>query len=135
MTKSITSISMSKKYRTVSGKPVELLAVNANVDSSYNVIGICNGSVATWDKEGHYIGSHSAMSLVEISEYDDFKVDDPVMVRDYFEDDWEKRYFAGINKEGKPTTFVDGSTSWSNSSCPALSWNYCRNPTAEELSE
>jgi hypothetical protein len=137
MTKAITSISMSKTYRTVGGQAVELLAVNANVIGSYNVIGICNSAVTTWDREGHYIGSHSPMSLVEVNPYEDFKIDDPVMVRDYNEGHWFCRYFAGINKEGNPTTWWNGTTSWTaKEECSDIvSWSYCRKPTADELSE
>ena len=70
------------------------------------------------------------IDLIEVSPYDDFKIDDPVMVslNGVY---WERGYFAGVNTKGMPTAFDSGSTSWS--AFAACNWIYCRRPTQEEL--
>lgn len=39
-------------------------------------------------------------------------IDTPVLVSDYGAA-WRKRYFAGVNNDGKPTVYPNGATSWS----------------------
>lgn len=41
-------------------------------------------------------------------------VDTPILVRDYEDDEWIKRYFAGINEDGNVIAFDSGATSWSD---------------------
>lgn len=41
-------------------------------------------------------------------------VDTPILVRDYEDDEWIKRYFAGIDEDGNVTVFDSGATSWSD---------------------
>ena len=38
-----------------------------------------------------------------------------------FGDFWHKRYFAGVNNEGKPLAFYDGQNSWSANGCELIS--------------
>ena len=61
---------------------------------------------------------------------DDFKVDDPVMVR-AVGGNWYKRHFAGTSPTGKLMCFNNGGTSWTTS--VKVFWNECRRPTEEEL--
>ena len=42
------------------------------------------------------------------------KVDTPILVKDYKEDTWERRYFAKY-ENGKVYTWLGGATSWSTS--------------------
>lgn len=37
---------------------------------------------------------------------------------------WYRRYFAGVNDEGKPLVFPDGRTSWSNARCSRMWTSY-----------
>lgn len=69
-------------------------------------------------------------TLVEISPYENFKKDDPVMVSDSG-NNWYKRYFSHV-ENGTPFAFIDGATSWSKTA-GAETWAYCRRPTEEEL--
>jgi hypothetical protein len=48
------------------------------------------------------------------SAYYDFKIDEPVMVRDNCNHQWERRYFAGIDDQGMPLVFCGGGTNWSS---------------------
>lgn len=64
-----------------------------------------------------------------------FKLDDPVMVRDSDESDsaLRRRHFAYVI-DGKIATWVDGHTSLTvRASDDVSAWEYCRKPTAEEL--
>lgn len=66
-----------------------------------------------------------------------FKLDDPVMMRDACEPDSaaRPRYFAGMIN-GRFATWSGGCTSWT-AVAPAdvMMWDYCRKPTAEESSK
>lgn len=75
--------------------------------------------------------------LVQASPYDDFKIDDPVMVRDTDRGKWIQRYFAGVTEDGFARVFVNGRTSWSARGAEGrtATWNECRRPTKEELSD
>jgi len=77
---------------------------------------------------------YCAMRLVEVSQYADFKIDDPVMVRSSKGQDWNCRYFAGVGLDGNAKAFVGGANSWTKSGGDqGHTWNQCRRPTAEEL--
>ena len=78
-----------------------------------------------------------ALDLVEVSPYDDFEIDEPVMVRDSDDAAWARRHFAGVSNDGLPMAWPNGMTSFSIS-CIVRSWRYlewdeCRRPTEEEL--
>ena len=68
-----------------------------------------------------------------VTPWDDFKIDDPVMVRNECNDpSWHCRYFAGVGNN-RPLTFAGSATSWSNEVAFTVGWDECRRPTAEEL--
>lgn len=68
-----------------------------------------------------------------ISEWDDFEIDEPVMVSLGDSEMWYRRYFAGVTDDGYPLTFEDGRTSWTTDSSERIEWKRCRRPTEEEL--
>ena len=53
------------------------------------------------------------VDILESTKIDWYKVpvDTPILVKDKFEDKWQKRYFASYN--GRVLTFMNGTTSWS----------------------
>lgn len=121
-------ISMDKKY-TIKGKPYTVLTVTKPGD--YPVVGHTeHGEIYLHQADGT---GFYASKLVEVTPYDDFKIDEPVMVRDHDTEEWIKRYFAGVNRYGNPLTFDLGNTRWSNDGDGELHWYQCRRPTAEEL--
>lgn len=63
--------------------------------------------------------------IAECKEVDWSKVpiDTPVLVSNN-KDFWYRRYFAGVNDEGKPLVFPDGRTSWSNARCSRIWISY-----------
>lgn len=131
-------ISMDKKYRTRSGIVIRRILCTDRVGSVYPVVSETEGGTILFSTEhGHEVssGDTSPYDLIEVSPYEDFKIDDPVMVSNNGTI-WDKMHFAGVNSEGKPTAFRHGVTSWSSLhlSVP-VSWKHCRKPTAEELAK
>lgn len=134
-------IDINKKYKTRDGREVRIYATDGS--GGFSVHGAIKrddgwGSPLVWAKDGRFNldVDEQPMDLVEVSEWDDFKIDDPVMVARMGNDlseisGWSKRYFAGINEFGKPLTFRDGATSWTADQ--TTTWDLCRKPTPEEL--
>ncbi len=56
-------------------------------------------------------------------EWNKAPIDTPVLVSNNGEK-WYRRYFAGVNDEGKPLVFPDGRTSWSNARCSRMWTSY-----------
>ena len=129
-------ISMDKVYKTKSGLPVRVICVDAI--TSCPVLALIKQTqdaeqLHSYAPDGqHYYKSD--YDLVEYNPLNDFKLDDPIMVRLRIADPWVYRHFAGI-ENGKPTTFINGLTSFSNKekNCPATTWYLYRKPTIEEL--
>ncbi len=69
-------------------------------------------------------------ALTPLPPYHDFKIDEPVMVRDGVHSTWRKENFAGV-REGYATTWESG-TKWSSLG-HVMQWRECRRPTPEEL--
>lgn len=84
-----------------------------------------------WHEE---CGNHNKLIRKWLSEeyeeplsYADWKIDDKVEVSDDGEH-WHRRYFAGVDADGKPLTWADGTTSWTrknNEKCTTL-WKCAR---------
>lgn len=65
--------------------------------------------------------------------YADFKIDEPVMVRNSV-GIWQRRYFAGVDNDGLPLAWSSGGTSWSLQDAQyKCAWPECRRPTLEEM--
>jgi hypothetical protein len=73
--------------------------------------------------------------VTPISEWDDFQIDEPVMVQDKDDEEWIRGYFAGLSDHGYPTTYPNGATSWSTQGMSRIRWKQCRRPTEGELNE
>ncbi len=74
-----------------------------------------------------YLGIYFSDNLVEkVTPYSDFKIDDPVWVRNRVNDEWIPRHFAGI-KNDLPSTFDRGTTSHTapQENVAASTWNFC----------
>ena len=128
-------ISMDKKYRTKEGNPVRILCVD-RINSTYPVTALVlenkNEYFRAYTEDGKHNVSRENhyLNLVEVNEYDDFKIDEPVMMRMKNGANWHRRHFAGVDN-GKPKAWSNECTSWtSNISCV---WDRCRRPTKEEL--
>ena len=76
-------ITMDKKYRCRDGVPVTVLAVGLNAHGSVVAVRHNTNSdvVIMLSSDGRWADNYdNPMDLIEISPYDDFKVDDKVMV-------------------------------------------------------
>jgi len=127
-------ISMDKTYKTRDGCDVRIACVNAG--SNAPVVAVVNDETMVYAADGRFFSAiqrESVWDLIEVSPFADFKIDDPVMVRDSDGHAWQPRYFAGINPIGTPQTFSFGNTKWTNKDSALMQWQQCRHPTAEEL--
>ena len=129
---------MDKKYRTRAGDEVEILKVDAK--KARPVLGIIKHPdgveyVESWPSDGKYHEDKvkSDYDLIEVRPYEDFKKDEPVLVRQDENHLWGKRHFSHVGSNGLAYCFVFGRTSWTNSSGITTAWNFFRRPTPEEL--
>jgi hypothetical protein len=130
-------ISMDKKYRTRNGRPVRILCLDME-DPDHPVVGLmtCETGfevMACFTPEGRFtiMIDQDDFDLIEVSPYEDFKIDEPVMVRTAGLS-WYKRHFAGVTEGGKPLAWPDGGSSFSTGP-DTLIWDECRRPTPEEF--
>ena len=119
-------IDLKKQYRTKDGRPVRLLCNDRR--STQCIVGLVDEGdyelLLSWDKDGESAGGSSLSDLVEVSPYEDFKIDDKVLVKSHHAYEWKKRYFAGVDEDtGQPLTFADGLTSWITNE--VISWDEC----------
>lgn len=126
-------IEMHKKYKTRDGRPVRILCTDRKdvEDRTFHVIALVTTEgyeeIRAYSKTGQcFIDEDSALDLIEVQPWEDFKIDDPVLVSDDGLN-WEKGHFAGLDEEGNPLTFPYGGTSWSSDGCEFV-WEYCKKP-------
>ena len=120
------NISMDKTY-TLNGLPFTVSMVSK--PGPLPVLGYDNlGNVSEFTAHGHYGPS----SLVEVSPYADFVIDEKVMVRDQGEQNWHRNHFVGISAESGQA-LTSSFTRWMQVGVQPGSWIQCRRPTAEEL--
>jgi len=79
--------------------------------------------ITSWSNCGENV--QPQRDLVEVSLYDDFKMDDPVYVWNETSSVRYRRHFAGISKNGKPMAFYEGLTSWTSDTYFPTVWDYC----------
>lgn len=61
-------------------------------------------------------------------------VDTPILVKDYEDDGWLKRYFAGIDDDGNVTTFDGGATSWTDNGERLITdWKHAKLANPDDL--
>lgn len=123
-------ISMDKTYKTADGQPMRVLCIDAN--GVYPVISLCVSGVALMHRADGTQYFDERFNLIEVGPYDDFKIDEKVMVRDTNHEDWRQRLFRGINaKDGR--AHACQLSSWTKDKRDPSVWHQCRRPTAEEL--
>lgn len=126
-------ITMDKKYKTRDGQPARILCTDAPGNAPVRAL---IGEVVlghTAQGVSVYRTVDDAYTLIEVGPYDDFKIDEPVMVRHGEELGWTKRHFAGVGSGGQPQGWSLGGTSWFSKDDSIVVWAECRRPTAEEL--
>jgi hypothetical protein len=110
------AIEMSKKYRTRDWRDVRLLCVDG--PGKFPVVGLIKGQdePATWDANGVFsLDSPTDLDLIEVNPYADIAIDTPGWARDTREGssdrEWVPVYFAGVDKDYRPSCFRYGCTS------------------------
>jgi len=119
-------IDITKQYKTRSGLPVRIYAVDVKNTDDEIVHGAYfeNRSwfVASWNEYGIFntISTHqNFLDLIEVGKYDHINIDDKVLVW-YDESNTKlihnnekfKGHFAGLTKDGKPKIWGSGATSF-----------------------
>ena len=65
------------------------------------------------------------------TDWSKIKIDTPILVTNFEDGKWRKRYFAKF-EDGKVYAWVDGGTSWSSDN-KTHKWNYAKLAESEEL--
>lgn len=123
---------MEKKYRTRSGLPARIICTDRK--APWPVIALINygtqeevelytSDLTIYSLEDSTKQNHE-LDLVEVQPYEDFKLGDRVLVWNYGCNIKKKRYFAGVDKKGKPQAYSCGGTPWSAEGQFA-SWDNC----------
>lgn len=128
---------MNKKYKTKRGLPVRILCVDRK-HHEHTVVGLVFGDeceyTTSWNSNGcNFINaSNSPLDLIEVSPYEDFKVDDLCVVSTNKEKLNTFRYFAK-EIEGVAHCFDNGKTSFTFDNETLMAWPNCRKATPEEI--
>ncbi len=121
-----------ENYKLRNGYPV--LGIYKNPESWLVVFegdGLIRPAIFSLSGSANSISSDETYDLIERQPYEDFKRDDPVMVRNDPNGKWMPRYFNDV-VDGVARCFELGSTSWSNDMY-STAWKFCRRPTKEEM--
>jgi hypothetical protein len=128
-------LELGKTYRTRDGMTARVVCVD--VKNAHTCIALVEiGSLELCDfftSEGRSRTGRHQDIVSEASPYDDYRLDEPVMVR-RSSTGWYKRHFAGV-EGGWPTAWTNGQTSFTKleGTCNRDTWHECRRPTPEEL--
>lgn len=111
-------ISLDKKYKTRSGTTVVIHAIyphNRDQQVQGAIVYTDGFQMNSWSLEGRFHEGNnidtSGLDLIEVSPYEDWKIDDKVLV-------WDNklfifnRHFAGVDKSGDIIVYPEGRTSW-----------------------
>ena len=121
-------VSKVKKYKTRAGREVVIYAIYP--EQKYAVHGAQklgkDWITENWNMEGEFLAEDiSGEDLIEVSPYSDIPIDAKVIVWHNNAGPRHRRYFAGANELGEPTTWFNGATSWSNKEAPPTVWGFC----------
>ena len=109
-------VSIDKKYKTKTGKPVRIVCTDRVSSKGKPVLALINDGIEEFTSfytAGGFANTDMAFSeldLVEVTPWDDFKIDDSVMANLTGGKPF-KAHFAGV-VDGWPTVYPNGCTSW-----------------------
>lgn len=121
-------IDITKKYRTRAGHAVRILCTDAG--GKEPVIGIIADVISRFSIQGVH-NFDRELNLVEVTEYDSWKIDDLIKVRNTNIEQWEYRYFAGTTVNGCACAWNNGTTSLTANA--RSTWEHAELVTPEEL--
>lgn len=122
-------LEVGKTYIDNEGYKVKVVAYEPEIllDLPYIAVVLLPSLFRWYAEDG--ISTYKGARLREMNEWEDFKKDDPVMIRSPGSD-WSKRYFSHV-RGGFPYVFMEGKTSWT--ARDTILVLECRHPTEEEL--
>ena len=133
-------INITKKYRTRAGHAVRILCTDAGgkepvvaiiTDDKNTTLRFGNDEeISRFSIQGVH-KSTPAFNLVEVTEYDSWKIDDLIKVRNTNIEQWEYRYFAGTTVNGCASAWNNGTTSLTANA--RTTWEHAELVTPEEL--
>jgi hypothetical protein len=72
------------------------------------------------------------LDLIPYEPYSDYEIDDKVYVTDFKDGISQPAYWAGLDKHGNATAFINGGTSFTRSKEDINSWLYCEKANKED---
>jgi hypothetical protein len=132
-------LNTEKLYHTRDGRSVRIIATDfKNAMKDYPVVAF----VTTEDGQHEIICKYNVLGklywnndtdwdLLESTEWDDFTLDEPVLVRNGNMEEWKHRHFAGV-LDGKPSTWAHGATSWTSKQYTPTKWVQCKRPDKKD---
>ena len=130
---------MNKKWRTKDGRDARIVCVDLKRED-YPILCLVtheNGiedTLALTEDLSLYSDNREPF-LIEVTPWDDIKIDDPVVCWDANSSVRYKRHFAGVSENGRPRAWDKGLTSFSADGDDAdkIFWGYCRPATEAEI--
>lgn len=119
-----------KTYIDAEGRKVRIVCTDRKHRDGYSCMGLVKTGYQdhenVWNYKHDGYGNGTGEDLIrEYDPLEDLPVDTPVWVRDYPEEKWNPRHYAGYKDEhGKYAAFKDGKTSHSNLDNLMVAW-YC----------
>jgi hypothetical protein len=114
------------------GATMRIICNDRKNDIRYSIIGLILAGEDQNEEIAYFRAEDiEAIGWTKATPWDDFEIDEPVLVQDDVMTGWEKRHFAGVSKDGRPMAWLDGKTSFTSEQESCRWWN-CRRPTEEE---
>lgn len=131
----VLNMQVGKSYVDGSNTRVKCIYEMTKGDFPFVCVGEGEGKeelLRRYNKDGVGRGGYPYIKR-EVLPWEDFEIDEPVMVRHSEYDPWQRRHFAGVSNFGLPKTWDSGRTKWTTLGATSTSWAECRKPTKEEL--
>jgi hypothetical protein len=77
-----------------------------------------NGTLWAYSEDGY--------DLIPYEPYKDYVLNDVCLVTDYKGDLGNLAHWAGLDEEGRPTTYIEGGTSFTRRKDETVYWKYCK---------
>jgi hypothetical protein len=92
------------------------------------------GGIRVHFTDGSVFGGTGRYDLIPYEPYSDYVIDDKVYVTDYEGDLGSPSHWAGLDEQGRPTTFIEGGTSFTRMEGEIVTWTFCKKakPTTED---
>lgn len=132
-------ISMDKNYKTRAGHPVRIFCIDAalGLPRHQSIVGLImiepnREIVGLWLADGRFDveNPHHDFDLKEVTPWDDFKINDPVIAKVNFYPAF-KAHFAGV-VDGRPMVFHNGCTNWTSDD-ESMAVDIVRKPMVDEM--